>query len=821
MPDAPSGERFGKFVRTERLGAGGMGEVWKAWDTELARWVALKLLLGHDEDEIARFKREAQLAGKLTHPNIAAVYEVGEANGRHFIAMQYIDGRTLAAWKRADRRELLRHVLAAARAVSYAHSQGVIHRDLKPDNVMVDSAGRLYVMDFGLARTVQASSGLSQAGMVVGTPDYMSPEQAMGEPGDDRSDIFSLGATLYDLLVGRPPFRGEALVETLMKVASEDPVPPRRLDGTIDPDLQTVVLKCLEKDPPRRYLSMREAADDLERVLEGEPIAARPASVIYRLRKRFAKRRRSVIALGVAALLVVAALAALLRKSGELSESQRRLVARMSETSELSLKLALACRRAGDLAGMRDAAPRVESACREAQREVPSLAEPHYLWGRMLRAQMRFDEAFAEQERALQKRPDYGEARYERGLLLVRRYEERLRALRSRRRMEEGDVSMRGTAAIEPPASEVEDDAARVLKRQALDDLKRVDRSVARGLAALIEGDRAAAKAHFERAAQETPDAEEAYELRARVAREAGDLEDAEKWCTLGLERDRGYLPHLEERAFVRRLRDVEAGYAAAVADLDTVLGLDPSRAPAWRARGMTGINLAWCLRERKADPTEAYAQSIADLTEAARLDASDALAIRLRAQARANLGRWKQSRGEDATGDLKAAVADYAAALRMQPADAQGWLLAASVQLNLAEGAADPAEHFERALKDSAEAVRVGRSTAGAWMIRGTAHYNYGNWRGTKGDDPSELYREAAADFTKALALEPASPQYVQLRGLARMGLAKAAARRSQDARPLFKDALADLEEAVKRAPALEKDLARWIEECRRRSAP
>src|SRR5262245_17530643 len=256
------GNHVGKFVRVHAIGAGGMGEVWSAWDTELRRWVALKFLNSKSRDEIARFEREAQTAAKLSHPNIAAVYAVGEDSGRPYIALQLIRGRTLAVFPRDDRRVLVEFLRQAALAVHYAHGEGVIHRDLKPHNLMVEGDPakrhdakefRVYVMDFGLAKEARGESSLSVSGTVLGTPSYMPPEQARGllNAVDARSDVYALGATLYELLTGRPPFKHENVYELLKQVVEEEPRPLRKVNPSVDADLETVVLRCLEKDPAR------------------------------------------------------------------------------------------------------------------------------------------------------------------------------------------------------------------------------------------------------------------------------------------------------------------------------------------------------------------------------------------------------------------------------------------------------------------------------------------------------------------------------------------------------------------------------------------
>ncbi|HXX93614.1 MAG TPA: tetratricopeptide repeat protein [Planctomycetota bacterium] len=306
---------IGKYVRVSRIGAGGMGEVYRAWDRDLGRWVALKFLKHDEPEELARFQREARTAARLSHPHIASVYEVGEAGGKPFIAMQFVDGQTFARFPRNRVREVVELVRDAALAIHHAHEQGVVHRDLKPANLMVESSTsvgrpRVFVMDFGLARQTQVDSSLSVAGQILGTPAYMSPEQARGDLAavGERSDLYSLGATLYEMLTDRPPFQEKDVYGLLKKVVEAEPVPIRKLTPKVDRDLETIVMKCLEKDPGRRYGTALEFAQDLGRWLGGEAILAHPPSTAYRAWK-FASRRKGILSVaagGVAAVTLVA-----------------------------------------------------------------------------------------------------------------------------------------------------------------------------------------------------------------------------------------------------------------------------------------------------------------------------------------------------------------------------------------------------------------------------------------------------------------------------------------------------------------------------------
>jgi len=280
------------------LGRGGMGIVFRARHLRLNRLVALKMLLGSayaGPEDRARFQREAEAGAGLRHPHIVAVHDVGEHDGRPYFTMEYVEGGSLAerlAGTPQPARQAAALLAALAEAVQVAHQGGIVHRDLKPANILLTADGTPKITDFGLAGHLKGGAGLTQSGDLLGTPSYMAPEQALGQPRviGPAVDIYALGATLYELLTGRPPFRAESAAETVMQVILQEPVPPSRLNPKVPHDLQTICLKCLNKEPARRYATAAALAEDLQRFQRGEPIAARRPGWLERFGKRVWRR---------------------------------------------------------------------------------------------------------------------------------------------------------------------------------------------------------------------------------------------------------------------------------------------------------------------------------------------------------------------------------------------------------------------------------------------------------------------------------------------------------------------------------------------------
>jgi serine/threonine protein kinase len=290
---------MGPYRLMRKIGEGGMGYVYEAVDTRLNRHVALKTIEsgnGMDENLVARFRREAQNAAKLKHPHIVSVHDIGNDGNFDFFTMDLVEGLTLDKWIKGTHpalNSLVKIIEKVARALHYAHSQGVIHRDVKPGNIMIDNNGEPQIMDFGLARNTKDSSNLTLSGSIIGTPAYMAPEQTMGESKDigAATDVWALGVILYEILVEKPPFDNGNVYQTIYAVLHSDPESPRKVKRDLPKDLETIVLKCLEKTTARRYENSEALANDLAAWLEGRPIGVRAMSWWEKLRKKFLSQR--------------------------------------------------------------------------------------------------------------------------------------------------------------------------------------------------------------------------------------------------------------------------------------------------------------------------------------------------------------------------------------------------------------------------------------------------------------------------------------------------------------------------------------------------
>ncbi|MBI3099233.1 MAG: protein kinase [Planctomycetes bacterium] len=446
----------GRYEVLEELGRGGMAVVFRARDRQLDREVALKVMregIGAEPAEQARFRREAEAGASLAHPNVVTVHDAGPG----FLVMELVRGRSLADLlrERPEARFAVGLLEKSARGVQAAHARGIIHRDLKPSNIMVATSGEPKVADFGIAHFTGPLTALTQSGMLVGTPLYMAPEQveARRDAITPRTDVYALGAILHEILTGEPPFVADTPAKVLHRILHDEPSPIRG-------DLGTIAQKAMDKDPARRYADAGEFADDLARWRDGHPILARPASTLYRVRKRLARQK---IALAVGLLGLAALAIALSVLLPEISHSRR--MARL--WGDVSVILA---------DGERYAAADELARARERLEEGLALctgdtAEENYFRGRLLHALGRRKEAEEALSSALTNDPALGEAHFERGLCRVEEYElalERIQTAFAGRSPESGPVA--------PPSGdelEAMSPALAALKKAAEDDLSK------------------------------------------------------------------------------------------------------------------------------------------------------------------------------------------------------------------------------------------------------------------------------------------------------------------------------------------------------------
>jgi eukaryotic-like serine/threonine-protein kinase len=822
--------RLAEFVLVDRLGRGGAGDVWKAWDRHLGRWCAIKIPLALPEkgDALDHFTREAVVAARLSHPNIVSIHRVSEENGRPFIVMEYVEGKTLEQ-EPPPLRRALDAVREAAVAIHAAHEQGVVHRDLKPANLLLGRDGRVRVLDFGLARLSESGRGLSEQGVLSGTAAYMAPEQALGGAGGlaRTVDVYALGATLYQLAAGRPPFEGTSFAETVHRVIHDEPPRPGTLRPELAADVETVILKAMEKNPARRYPTALDLAEDLARVLADEPVRARPVSALSRAARRIGRHPRTA---AFAAVVLALAAVALFRARGEREAS----LATIRETARVSLQAALELRRAGANARMKDFLPRLETAYRQALDRAPDLAEVDYLMGRFHRAILEDGRALEFQNRALAKDPRYAPALYERAILASKSYGRELRkAYGVDTALAPGPVTADAARKADVPSleefGERREDLVRMrnaivadcLELERSGGLPEANATAARGILAFHRGAAAEAKRLLEAAVQRDPWMEEAWETLALTwlaplvqSTPIDALErawtEAERAYGEGLRRDRGYLPHWLGRAGVRAARanlhwdtgrDPAADFAGAQSDFEEALKLQRSADSLIRRSGLYSSLGAYDGR-RARDPMVAWHKGDQDLLEAVRLDPTNATAWARLAYNCRHRGEYLIERGRSPIDECEKAEEYIPRALELNPRDGHAWMNRGAMHacrgMDRARRNEDPTEHFDRAEQAYNEALRFDKLIRGPWERRGYLRLQRARWQAAHGQDPAPALQAAEEDLTRCIELSDRFTMAWLARGMVRR------------ARGALEAAEADLLRVVKQNPIYPEA---WIE--------
>jgi serine/threonine-protein kinase len=781
-PPVPSGK--GRYKVLNLLGEGGMGKVYKAHDRKLDRYVALKFLLASDPEMIKRFQREAQAQARLEHPGICRVYEVGEMDGRPFIAMQYIDGRTLkAARLEMTLEDKLQVVRAAAEAAHEAHRTGLIHRDLNPSNIMVErsetGAWVPYLMDFGLAREA-AGPSLTQDGTAAGTPYYMSPEQAAGDIQklDRRTDIYALGATLYELVSGSPPFEGTTVFDVLEKVVRAEPVPLRRRDPHIPVDLESIVMKCLEKEPQRRYDSARALAEDLGRYLDGDPVRARRAGPLYRLGKKAAKHKTAVglAAAAVALLLAVAGLWLGERLSARERTALAQRFGREMQEVENILRLA-------HMLPLHDITPQI----RQVEERMESIRSQMVVLGRPARgpglyALGRGRLALDDPEAALEslraaweagvREPD---AAASLGRAYARVYQDRLPEAEAIRNPELREAKLK----------ELEDR----YRRPALEFLPLGAGATseapeyAKALLAMMGRRWQAALSFARQASERIPWLYEAHRLEGEIhaavaaaAEREGRYDEAEAALAKAREalaRALTVAPsdpalHLAEAELISgrmrmdesQGRPVEEAYRQTVEAVERALRADPGNAGAYDVLSYAEWFRGTALKRAGRDPEEAFRKAEAAARRALELEPGRTRALMRLGLSFVSRGEWEWETGTDAVPAFLEAQSRYEEAARREPGNVVVLNNLGNVHMLLGERArwsgGDPEPHLRKAIEVYQTALQISPGLSYLHSNLGNSWASIGEYWMDHGRDPEAELDEAERSHREAVRINP-----------------------------------------------------------------
>ena len=816
-----------RYVVQRRLGSGGMGEVFEAWDPRLGRFVALKFLGIADPLMLERFEREARAQARVDHPAICKVFEVGEIAGHRYIAMQEIHGVTLdrvaPSMSLEQKVAIVREV---AEAIHAAHRLGLIHRDLKPANILVEQAEdgsyRPFIVDFGLARDQQAA-GATISGTLYGTPGYISPEQARGrfEEIDRRTDVYNLGTVLYELVTGRLPFEIGSIVASLALLQSEDPPSPRRFNPSLPADVETIVMKAIEREAARRYDSAHAMAEDLRRFLDGEPIVATRSTFAYRLRTRL-RKHRVIVAVVAAALVLLAVAAGSAIRERWRADARAELATRFGmEIKEIDLLTRVARmlppERAIPVRSL--VLPRMQR-IREQIRRGGRLAEGPGAYA-LARGSIALGD-YREAWRLLEEtRYDTPEVHYTRGQVLGKFYEEALTraagiseaelrraalddAAKRYRAPAVEELRLAAGSTIDPPELLR---AQLALHEERFDDAIAAARRVSAASPWLYEAVLVEVAALQSRARASTAIgkydealavfAEAAARLNGVVAVARGDANVYYEQCRLRT---------LIVQAELHQRRVTNAEAAEAAVPCETAARLDPQLAAPWIKRGDIYAGIAEDNVRYGEDPAAPLAESIASLRRALALDPNDAAAIGGLGRAELLASRWSIARGVDLRPSLDRARQALSRAVAIDPRSYSYRLSLANTLITRGEyeqrAGGDPRPWLLEAIEQGRRALEQNPNLFLFHNLLGNAYNTLGDREAARGGDPRGAFAEASKAFQRAAALNPSSPSVHNNQGNTWTSLAEDASGRGQPAGDAAAKAIASYRRAIELRP-------------------
>lgn len=775
-------QNWDRYELVGMLGKGGMGRVFKAFDPRLKRHVALKFILGESPDLIRRFVREAQAQARVDHENVCKIFEVNQEGDKPYIAMQFVDGKTL---NRLTNEMTLHEKVAVIRdvceGIHAAHRLGLIHRDIKPGNIMVErreDGWHPYVMDFGLAKPMHSAEH-TQIGLIMGTPAYMSPEQASGSRSlDRRSEVYSLGATLYAAVSGRPPFEGETPMEVLSNIASKDPQPIRHHDKSVPRELETIIFKCLEKEPGDRYDSARLLADDLQRFLDGEPIQAKPPTISYVLGKRIRKNPVSfaIAALGIVLSLAVGGFALQSRWTSQERAAAAQRFGQDVERIESILRYARMLPLHDVTREKNLARARMRQIAVEMARAGTFAAGPaEYAIGRGHLALNEYEPARDHLQKAWNAGYRAPEVSYAQGLTLTAIYQQELehadKILSKKQRQEhinklEAELRKPALQFLEQARNAQTDSpeflsAVIAFQSNKYPEALRLSEQAFQRLPWLYEALRLQGDVYlrmakderdrgdFDSARRNYRNSEAAYGRAIRIAQSDAETYDQLSVCRLNMMTMELYYTQ----------GNVEEAYPHVMESVGKSLQADPNHAMPFIRKSYAATALAEYRSNRGQDTADLEAQAIEAAKTAVRMEPGNKEAYSSRSFAYWQKATTLNLQGNDPRPSLEQAEADFQKALSFQPDDATYNDLGSEFRIAAEyenDHGVDPSPNIQRSIQAFESALALNPRNFISYNNLGISYDIQGLYDLQHGKDPSATLEKALQNYQKAMELSP-----------------------------------------------------------------